>query len=139
MHDYPAEGLDLKPRRLGGYEFLDRAADAEEIHWIVGVSANLDGVIPGFKDAFNAALGAHNITSLSYQRDSLHSVSFEVVMPVRAATHAEASRAAWLRCAPAVERALHDIAAEPDVEVDIDVAAYPESSPLAQRLLARED
>lgn len=54
---WPAGGLVVEPRRLGGWEFLDRTDADDEISWEVRCHA-LPRFSPRDRDAFEAALAA---------------------------------------------------------------------------------
>jgi hypothetical protein len=115
--DYPEGGLDLKPRRLPGWEHLDLTEDADPIEWEVIVGGDVLPQPSAFNAAFERALRsdasarvvATRVTAPPVERgDSfiLHGETVRAHMRVTARTTEESIQLATAACQRAAETAL---------------------------------
>lgn len=139
---WPEAGLSLMPRRLPGWEHLDRTTADAPIQWDVIVRGDVVPQPVGFGRAFRRALIGSGRADLletritgPFQRRrgeqfyNVHGETVRAALRVTARTHAEASELASWACAVSAERALFETSQERDHDVSAWGAdAYPTGS-----------
>lgn len=139
---WPEDGLELQPRRLPGWEHLDRTAADDPIAWDVIVRGDVFPQPIAFARSLRRALGESlgadlletRITTPHQRRrgerfHNAHGETLRAALRVTARTHDEATQLATRVCAVATERALW--MSSPDRDHDVTpwgADAYPTGS-----------
>jgi hypothetical protein len=147
---WPDGGLDLKPRRLPGWEHLDRTSSDEAIDWEVLAGGDVFPQPEAFGEPFEAALRSGEpvvVRSVAISEPHVEGSAFYLSgdtlrahLVVTARTLEEATSIAAAACSEAVISALEATSSTPSDHIvpEWQVAAYPVGSKAAEVNVRRD-